>query len=468
LDAAASRLSPYLWPSQRAELSAAVVASRARAARAPLIAEVDRLLASATGLAGARALDTALKIAPDKDPEPALERAVRAQRPPSFAMPAPEPAAGDAVSLAELARWAPAEWDTQKPRLNAGLDALLTKTLGDARTTLGLAAGGGGAAPDPTARLATSKAWYERNRELFERFAGRDVVAAFLNDFGAQREADFAAALPQMSARLASLGSAAEVQGSSRDVAIDLDRDRSPSWRALESQRDARLATLDREARAARVGAGPFGPDYPGAAYLNALYRNDRARLVQEDRAVSEPLADTVTQMMRATGMDALTSALSGGALPPGALTQLMTNEMRTYSVAEPLAGFFIVAYERVYPQCMDPDPVIFEETITWDTVVTNGFGTEIARYPHVETNYYTINKRHAAAFEQLGTGTDPDQIDFTTALFGAFLPQGLTEPLHAVSDSLRGLRLAMTENACDSELIRTLERNMIAHAMGN
>lgn len=369
------------------------------------------------------------------------------------------------MTLAELAQWAPDTWKSQQPRLNAGLDSLLTKTFADARVTLGLAAGGGGAASNPTGRLAASKAWYDRNRELAERFAGRSMVATFLNDLAAQREADFAAALPQMSARLATLASTADVQRYGAELAIDLDRDHSPSWRSFLGQRDQRIAAIDRQALAARVGPGPFGPDHPGAIYLNALYRNDSARLTAEDRAVAEPMARTVTTMLTLTGMDALTSALSGGAIPQGGLTQLMTDEMRRYSVADPLAGFFIVAYERVYPECMDPDPVVFELTETWETVVTNGFGTVIASYPGSSTTYYNVNRRHAAVFEQVGTGNDPDGIDFTTSLFGAFLPQDLTGPLNTVSATLRGLRLAMTEHECDSELITTLERNLLAHA---
>jgi hypothetical protein len=201
---------------------------------------------------------------------------------------------------------------------------------------------------------------------------------------------------------------------------------------------------------------------------LNALYRGDRARLDAEDRAVSEPMARTAAQMLTVTGMDALTSVLSGNTIPQGGLTQLMTDEMRRYRIAQPLAGFFIVAYERVYPECMDPDPVVFEETTTWTTVVTNGFGTEIASYPGSSTTYYNVNRRHAAAFNAIGPSSDPDSMSFTTTLFGGLFPQDFTASLNTVSATLRGLRLAMTENDCDSEIITKIERTLIAHAMGN
>jgi hypothetical protein len=472
-DTAGVKLAPYVWPSERAALATATTATLDRASRAPFVAEVDKLLASATGIEGARAIDAALRINPDAKPKSAIDLAPRtpprnASYVPPTAAVAPQPKAG-APSLAELAKWAPATWTAQKPRLNSALDDSLAKLVADGRATLGLTASAAAtAAANPTERLQKTRAWYQAHRDLVEGFAGRPAVAGLLNDLAAQREADFAAAMPQMSARLASLNSAADVQSYGRDLAIDLDLGRSKSWQSFEQQRTARLASIDRAAAAARAGDGPFGPDYPGAVYLNALYRNDTARLAQEDRAVAEPLARAMAQTLQATGMDALTSFFSGGAIPQGGLTQLMTAQMHSYRVADPLAGFFIVAYERVYPKCMDPDPVVFQETTTWDTVVTNGLGTEIARYPHSETTYYNVNKRHAAAFEKVGPGGNPDQLDFTTQLFAPLLSKDVTEPLHTVTDTIRGLRIAMTQNPCDSPLIKTLEKNMIAHVMAN
>jgi hypothetical protein len=58
------------------------------------------------------------------------------------------------------------------------------------------------------------------------------------------------------------------------------------------------------------------------------------------------------------------------------------------------------------------------------------------------------------------GTGNGP--------LFGGFLPSDVTASLLTVSDALRGLRTAMTGNACDSPVIQELERNMLRRVTGN
>ncbi|HVS25147.1 MAG TPA: hypothetical protein VMU03_15570, partial [Gammaproteobacteria bacterium] len=341
VDSAAVKLAPYIWPSERASLAAATTATLDRAARAPLIAEVDKLLASATGIEGARALDAALKIRPAVKAKSAIELAPSTPQRAVNALPAapsaPQPKAG-AVSLAELATWAPDTWAAQKPRLNAGLDGLLAKLVADARTTLGLSAGGGGAAAaNPTERLQKSRAWYQSHRDLVEPFASRPAVGKLVTDLAAQREADFAAVMPQMSAHLASLTTVADVQSYGRDLVTDLDHGGSGSWQRFEQQRSARLVALDRAAAVARIGDGPFGPEHPGAAYLNALYRNDTARLAQEDRAFAQRLGGQMTKMLQQTGMDALTSFFSGGAIPQGGLGQLMQASVNRYTIAEPV-----------------------------------------------------------------------------------------------------------------------------------
>jgi len=467
VDTAAVKLAPYVWPSERTALATATTASLDRASRAPLVAEVDKLLASATGIEGARALDAALKISPGSKPKSAIELAPRTPpRQPSYAQPgAPGGAQAKAgvVGLAELAKWAPATWTTQKSRLNAGLDDVLAKQVADARVTLGLDSGSAAAA-NPTERLQKSRAWYQSHRDLVVPFASRGAVAKLVTDLAAQREADFAAVMPQMSAHLAALTTAAEVQSYGRDLVTDLDHGGSGSWQRFDQQRSARLVALDRAAAVARIGAGPFGPEHPGAAYLNALYRNDTARLAQEDRDFAQRLGGQMTKMLQQTGMDALTSFFSGGAIPQGGLGQLMQASVNQYTIAEPVAGFFIVAYERVYPKCMDKDPVHFVETITWETVVTNGLGTHV--YPHEEVNYYNVNHRHAAAFQKVGTPPDQDRADFTAKLFAPFLPKDVAEPLQTASDAVRGMGMAMTENACDSPVMKTIERNLIAYVM--
>jgi hypothetical protein len=421
-ESAADTKLPFLWPSEKNRFHTALTDARTRLAGPVLTLRADRLIATASGNAGAR----------------------------------------------ELVGWRTQEKDilqyvstTEQDKLQQRIDTQLDKILGQlvAANIRSLATIGHGL----DAVLAGNK-WYREVERSYDFALTRPPIQAALLQFQQVRVKNLIEAKPSIIAQLDGAKQESQVQSILGNYLICPGDDASETGVAIRQHAKQRLGAV----AAARVGDGPFGPDYPGAAYLNALYRNDTARLVQEDRAVSEPLARSMAQMLRATGMDALTSFFSGGAVPKGGLTQLMNDQMRSFSIAVPLTGFFIVAYERVYPKCMDANPVVFEQTTAWDTVVTNGFGNVIARYPHSETNYYNVNKRHADAFRKVGPGTNPDQLDFTTQLFGPLLSKDVTVPLHTVTDTLRGLRIAMTQNACDSPLIKTLEKNLIAHVMAN
>jgi hypothetical protein len=422
-ESAADTLLPFLWPSERNRFHTALADARTRLAGPVLTLRADRLIATASGNAGAREL------------------------------------AGWQTQEKDILQYvSTTERDKFQQRIDTRLDKILEQPV--AANVRSLATLGHGL----DAVLAGNK-WYQRFENSYDFAMARPPVQEALQMFRRVRAKNLIEAKPSIIAQLDGAEQEAQVQSILGNYLCPGDAN-SEIGVAIREHADQRLAFVRRAAAAARVGKGPFGPDYPGAAYLNALYRNDTARLAQEDRAVSEPLAGAMTHVLQATGMDALTSLFSGGAVPRGGLTRLITGRMRRFSIAVPLTGLFIVAYERIYPKCMDAHPVVFEETTTWDTVVTNGFGTEIARYPHRETNYYNVNKRYADAFRKVGPGTNPDQLDFTTQLFGPLLSKDVTEPLHTVTDTVRGLRIAMAQNACDSPLIKTIEKNMIAHVM--
>lgn len=423
-ESAADALLPFLWPSERNRFHTALTDARTRLAGPVLTLHADRLIATATGNAGAREL------------------------------------AGWQTQEKDILQYvSTTERDKFQQRIDTRLDKILEQLV--AANVRSLATLGHGL----DAVLAGNK-WYQQFENSYDFALTRPPIQEALQMFRRVRAKNLIEAKPLIIAQLNGAEQEAQVQSVLGNYLICPGDANSEIGVAIRQHANQRLAFIQRAAAAARVGDGPFAPDYPGAAYLNALYRDDTARLAQEDRAVSEPLARSMTQVLQATGMDVLTSLFSGGVLPRGGLTQLITDQMRRFSIAVPLTGFFIVAYERIYPKCMDAHPVVFEETTTWDTVVTNGFGTEIARYPHRETNYYNVNKRHADAFRKVGPGTNPDQLDFTTQLFGPLLSKDVTEPLHTVTDTVRGLRIAMTQNACDSPLIKTIEKNMIAHVM--
>ncbi len=119
----------------------------------------------------------------------------------------------------------------------------------------------------------------------------------------------------------------------------------------------------------------------------------------------------------------------------------------------------------------MEANRVRFTQTTTWTTVVRNGFGAELYRYPSgSSTSEFIVNQRHADAFRRVGatSSSGPEVIDLTTSLFGVFLPPELTDTMRVVSENLRGLRVAMTQYECDSDVITRIERALIDKVMSN
>lgn len=87
--------------------------------------------------------------------------------------------------------------------------------------------------------------------------------------------------------------------------------------------------------------------------------------------------------------------------------------EIRRSSMINPLLGFFAVSYEYAYPDCMDANPVVFKKTTQFETVVKNGWGAELYRYPTGSfTQNNNINQRHAEAFRKLeGETSGPESV---------------------------------------------------------
>ena len=199
---------------------------------------------------------------------------------------------------------------------------------------------------------------------------------------------------------------------------------------------------------------GPFGPGYPGAIYLNAIYRGDHKQIAEHDHMFIEALINLLKPLQNHI---LLVQLLAGSG-------DVFGDSIREESIIGPLLGFFAVSYEHFYPQCMDSNPVIFKKTVQWDNVVTNGFGTELYRYPSATQTYsYRINQRHAAAFRRLGGDTSsPESIGILSLMYGNLIPQDMKKALTFLNDTMSGLRRATMENSCDSPLIQRLDKNMV------
>jgi len=211
----------------------------------------------------------------------------------------------------------------------------------------------------------------------------------------------------------------------------------------------------------ARVGKGPFSPEHPGAVYLNALYRNDLAMIREEDKRYSTPFR-TLMNPVNESGVYEIFALFSGGSFSADDIKGYMDSELANLSIADTLAGFFIVSYEHAYPGCM-AGAVPMERTVYWDTVTTDGWGNELWRTTESQTYHYNINRRHVGVFKQVGVGRSPEETEMLTGLLGGFLPSNLRSAQASLSASLRGLRLAMQSMACNHADMQQLEKNLLA-----
>lgn len=230
-----------------------------------------------------------------------------------------------------------------------------------------------------------------------------------------------------------------------------IDKAYCPTWRAIAAHQEARLVVLEREALIARVGEGPFGVDYPGAIYLNAIYRLDRAAVARENELLSRPLEDYVSHQRS------------------NILQQIFENKMREYTEGsltnktfiDPLLAYFAGSYQLHYPDCLE-NPVRMTDIKYYETIRTNSFGPQVVDRFTDETSY-VINSRHVEAFRALEQRPfSPENRDFIISLFGSFVPDDIRQNAALLTDAITGLRQAMQERPCTDPVIQQLDKHLL------
>lgn len=309
--------------------------------------------------------------------------------------------------------------------------------------------------------LQENAAWYRAHADIFASLAAAPAVVQYQQDLGRQREIIFRQLQPEIEAGLERLTTRSAVESYGNDFVLTLDNSHSATWQQIESRRAARVVEVEWEQHVARVGKGPFSPEHPGAVYLNALYRNDVAMIREEDTRYSTPFR-TLMNPLNESGVYEIFALFSGGSFSADDIMGYMDSELASLSMADTLAGFFIVSFEHAYPGCM-AGAVPMERTVYWDTVTTDGWGNELWRRTDSQTYHYNINRRHVAVFKQVGVGRSPEEAEMLTGLLGGLLPSNLRSAQASLSASLRGLRLAMQNMACNHPDMQQLEKNLLA-----
>jgi len=317
---------------------------------------------------------------------------------------------------------------------------------------------------DPKARLLAGRDWYVTGAWALQNLAEHSPsVTPFWPVLGADREEAYRDLKSQLLAEIDAIESRPAAVAFGYDFKIDIDDVYSPTWLAINLKRLALVRSIDYEAHVIRVGEGPFGPNFTGAILLNAIHRYDLEQIADEDRLFHEAFISQ-TAGLPETPFVKLAELLTGGSGTGAEARSWLEKSIRDSSMISPMLGFFVVAYEHIYPECMDADAVEFEITTEFETVVTNGWGVETGRYSSGSTTeYYSINRRHAAVFKKLdGETNSPESIGFFGNLWGNQIQADMRESLQFLSNSIRGLRKAMQENGCNSAVMKRLDENML------
>lgn len=219
--------------------------------------------------------------------------------------------------------------------------------------------------------------------------------------------------------------------------------------RGAATDRKQAIAFAVAEARRRR-DLGPF--DGPGAAYLNAVYRGDQARIRELDLDFAEPYRKW-GEGVSDGGYADLMALLSMGTLKAENLKSGFRALGDAIGLSLPVMSTFVLNYEHLYPECMADEPVRFKVTTITELVRKNIHGTEVSRtFAGERIEHFNVQPRHARYFEAMSRDlSGPIMVD---ALFGK---RGAT----TVADVLESTRRGMRTHACDSEVMQQFERNL-------
>jgi hypothetical protein len=300
--------------------------------------------------------------------------------------------------------------------------------------------------PSTRATLIAGRSWYYSHVKTLELAADRPELRDFYAALAAARERAVVADFQGIESEFAARDTRQYLSSYYDSVGAlpGIDNPDASGWQAISRAVDARLQQILWDIHVRRVGDGPFGPSYPGAAYLNALYRDDRERIRQEDQLY---LAGADSGLSIATMDTPLRTLLQAMGLEID--HEQMRAELEKATLVRALAGTYLLNFERAYPACLGSDAVEFTLTEKW----VDDWGNTIAHRPQTTTRY-RVAARHQAIFSHLrGSGAGM-----------AILSQSLRRDSGAlrVKDVVDGLEQAMRDHPCDHPVMQRLESNMM------
>ncbi|MCH6256524.1 hypothetical protein MLD52_08190 [Puniceicoccaceae bacterium K14] len=313
--------------------------------------------------------------------------------------------------------------------------------------------------------LSLGKKWYESYTYALPHISDRPVYQNFVKQFSAQRESAYQELNEEFSKQITALENRQNAVAFGNAFSISLDNSTSPTWRGIKALKEQRIKEIDWDAYLARVGDGPFGPHYPGAIYLNALYRGDTHTINQEDSAYQAQLIEFVSPMFEGGAIDALGTLFSGGLLKDFKLSDLFISKIKDTHAYDSLLAYLVVNYTKRYSNCVGRPTVVIPVTTIYYTVQTWSDGYTNRWENDRVTNYHTVLEEHQTAWRQFeGNYSSPEELRFANMLGKFLTPQAKELNFHAdLANTIEGLEKAMSAYPCDHDVIQTLEKNLLA-----
>ncbi|PRO73224.1 hypothetical protein C6Y40_12615 [Alteromonas alba] len=341
--------------------------------------------------------------------------------------------------------------------INSKLPGLLTNYF----SIHTLPADTGYAAPEDA--LLASRTWFEQHKDLYVGFRNQPAVSNTFKQLFKAREPYLKQASQNVIDKIKTTNSVNELNELVKALFIRPDKQHSSTWQVVNGAKQCRMAELELIAYRKRVGDGPLEADDDGAVYINALYRNDMQIIAEEDKKFERAMVEATEPLLN-SGVIELTSLFMGRQSDPQAIKQEMRDSLKGISMSTAMTGFFIVSYEHLAAKCLGPNPVEFTRTEVWDDITRTVMGEEVYRNTYTQTYHYTIARRHADIFKQLGEGTNANNVDALANIYGAsgMISADAQKSLFTMSDNLRGVATTMQRYACDSEEMKTLESALI------
>ncbi|WP_414828441.1 hypothetical protein [Alteromonas sp. H39] len=315
----------------------------------------------------------------------------------------------------------------------------------------------------PEDALLASRKWFEQHQDLYVAYRNQPAVSKTFNQLFKAREPYLKQASQNVIDKIKTTNSVDELNELTKAFFIRPDKQHSSTWKVVNDAKQHRLTELEIIAHRKRVGDGPLSADDTGAVYINALYRNDTQIITEEDKKFERAMVEATAWLLN-SGVIELTSLFMGRQSDPQTIKQEMRDSLKGISMSTAITGFFIVSYEHLAAKCLGPNPVDFTRTEVWDDITRTVMGEEVYRNTYTKTYHYTIARRHADIFKQLGEGTNANNVDALANIYGAsgMISADAQKSLFTMSDNLRGLATVMQRYTCDSEEMKTLENTLI------